>query len=214
VDAEAKANVTDPDSRIMKTRHGFIQGYNAQAVVTQDQIIVAAEVTQDRGDVHQLHPMLSQAQANLRQAGVEEPIGQVTADAGYWSEENAEKASQGGPELFVATTRDWKLRQAMKEAPSTQDVMAEGLSLREQMQQKLLTERGREVYSTRGRTVEPVFGQIKEVRGCDRFLRRGLGACDGEWKLICLTHNLLKLWRWLTEQLSSSWARGLRVVTA
>jgi hypothetical protein len=198
---EAKANSVDPDSRIMKTRRGFVQGYNAQAVVTGDQIIVAAEVTQECNDVHQLHPMLGKAESNLSQAGVAESIQAATADAGYWSETNAEQTSADGPELFVATTKDWKQRKALKAAPPPQGPMPENLSPREQMEWKLLTERGREVYATRGQTIEPVFGQIKDGRGCDRFMRRGVAPCDSEWKLLCLTHNLLKLWRRATGQL-------------
>lgn len=198
---EAKANTVDPDSRIMKTRRGFVQGYNAQAVVTGDQIIVAAEVTQECNDVHQLHPMLDKAESNLSQAGVAESIQAPTADAGYWSETNAEQTSSDGPELFVATTKDWKQRKALKAAPPPQGPMPENLSPREQMEWKLLTERGREVYATRGQTIEPVFGQIKDGRGCDRFVRKGVEPCDSEWKLLCLTHNLLKLWRRATGQL-------------
>jgi transposase len=89
VDPEAKANVTDPDSRIMKTRAGFIQGYNAQVVVTEDQIILATEVTVEENDVHQLHPMLEKTRENLQAIGVEDKIKAVLGDAGYWSEANS-----------------------------------------------------------------------------------------------------------------------------
>lgn len=198
---DAKANIVDPDSRIMKTRQGFVQGYNAQAVVTGDQIIIAAEVTQDCNDVHQLAPMMEQAESNLSQVGVEESIEEVVADAGYWSETNVTQTAPDDPELFIATTKDWKQRKALKEALPPQGPMPENLSPREQMEWKLLTAKGREVYATRGQTVEPTFGQIKDGRGCERFMRRGLPACDSEWKLLCLTHNLLKLWRRATEPL-------------
>lgn len=202
VDEEAKANIVDPDSRIMKTRKGYVQGYNAQAVVTEDQIIVAAEVTQDCNDVQQLHPMLEKAASNLEQAGVEETIEAATADAGYWSETNATQAPEDGPDLFVATTKDWKQRKAMKEAPlPPEEEEPENLNPRDRMERKLSTQQGRETYATRGQTVEPTFGQIKDGRGCDYFLRRGIDACDSEWKLLSLTHNLLKLWRWTTGQL-------------
>ena len=202
VDGEGKANIVDPDSRIMKTRKGYVQGYNAQAVVTEDQIIVAAEVTQECNDIGQLHPMLEKAASNLDQAGVEETIEAATADAGYWSQTNAEQAPEDSPELYVATTKDWKQRRAMKEAPLPQaEVEPETLSSRDHMERKLLTQQGREIYATRGQTVEPTFGQIKDGRGCDHFLRRGIDACDSEWKLLSLTHNLLKLWRWTTGRL-------------
>jgi transposase len=102
---EAKANVTDPDSRIMKTRRGYVQGYNAQAVATADQIIVAAEVTTDENDVGQLHPMLAATAHELRVAGVEEAAGAALVDAGYCSEENLEQADPEGPGLFVATRK-------------------------------------------------------------------------------------------------------------
>ncbi|QBS36856.1 IS1182 family transposase [Thermaerobacter sp. FW80] len=204
VDPAAKANVTDPDSRILKTRQGFVQGYNAQAVVTEDQLIVAAAVTQDANDVGQLHPMLQQAQANLRAAGVDKPIRAVVADAGAWSEANVRQAPVEGPELFLATSKEWKQRQAWKDAPPPRGRIPKGLSLRERMERKLRTRRGQAIYAKRSQTVEPVFGQIKTVRGADRFLRRGLAACDSEWKLLCLTHNLLKLWRKVTKGSASS----------
>ena len=95
-----------------------MQEYNAQIVVSQDQIIVAAEVSQDANDKHQLQPMLHQAQANLRAAGVADPIGAAVADAGYWNANEIREVSQGGVELFVATTNDRPKRQGLKEAPS------------------------------------------------------------------------------------------------
>lgn len=189
----SKANVTDPDSRVMKTRRGYVQGYNAQAVVTENQIIVAAEVTQEANDVHQLHPMLKQAERNLEAVGSRERIDVGLADAGYWSQANMEQAE--GPELLVATTKDWKQRKALGEGPPPRGRIPSGLSVRERMERKLLTRRGRELYKKRGKIVEPVFGQVKDVRGCDGFMRRGRNACDSEWKLLSATHNLLKLWR-------------------
>jgi transposase len=195
VDETAKANITDPESRIMKTRSGYIQGYNAQAVVTEEQIIVAAEVTQEANDVKQLHPMIGAAEKNLREIGEEQPIGAVLADAGYWSESNEKQSDPEGPELYVATNKDWKQRKMLGEQPSPKGRMRKDISPRDRMERKLLTKEGRSLYKKRGKTVEPVFGQIKYVRGFDRFVRRGIAACASEWKLICATHNLLKLWR-------------------
>jgi len=192
---KAKANVTDPESRVMKTRTGYVQGYNAQAVTTQDQIIVAAEVTQEANDLKQLHPMLEKAQAEVAGAGVEEKIGVALADAGYWSEENAAEADEEGPELLIATTKDWKQRKAMRERSPPRGRIPKGATRRDRMERKLLTKRGRELYPLRSQTVEPVFGQVKECRGCDRFQRRGNKAAQSEWKMLCATHNLLKLWR-------------------
>lgn len=192
---DAKANVTDPDSRIMKTRKGFVQGLNAQAVTTEQQIIVAEDVTQEENDKQQLHPMLEQAEENRQAVEIEEEIGVALADAGYCSEDNFTTKPAGNVELLVATQKDYKQRNAMAEQPPPEEPMPDNLSPTELMERKLLTERGRRLYKIRGQTVEPVFGQIKDVRGFDRFMQRGIDACRGEWSLICATHNLLKLWR-------------------
>lgn len=192
---EAKANITDPQSRIMKTRLGYVQGYNAQAVATKEQIIIAAAVTQEANDVRQLKPMLGQVNEELRSAGIEEKIGVALGDAGYWSEENVKNAGSDGTELLIATNKDWKQREAMREQPTPRGRIPDGLTAKECMERKLLTKRGRDLYKLRGQTIEPVFGQIKSVRGCDCFMRRGVMAANSEWSLICSTHNLLKLWR-------------------
>jgi hypothetical protein len=192
---EAKANVTDPDSRIMKTQKGYVQGLNAQAVVTEQQIIIAEDVTQQENDKKQLHPMLEQAESNRQAVGIEEKIVVALADCGYGSEENFTQTAAGDIELLVATQKDHKQRKAMKDQPPPDDPIPEGLSPTELMERKLLTECGRQLYKLRGQTVEPVFGQIKDVRGIDRFMCRGAQACRSEWSLVCATHNLLKLWR-------------------
>jgi len=192
---EAKANVTDPDSRIMKTRKGYVQGLNAQAVVTEAQVIVAEDVTQQENDQQQLHPMLEQTQSNRRAIGIQEETGVALADAGYCSDENFTKRPAGDVELFVAVQKDYKQRKTTQDPSPADDPIPEGLSPTALMERKLLTERGRELYKLRGQTVEPVFGQIKDVRGFDRFMQRGIDACRSEWSLICATHNLLKLWR-------------------
>lgn len=194
-DWRAKANLTDLESRIMKTPNGYIQGYNAQAVVTTDQIIVAAEVTQQQNDAGQLDPMVEKASEELRGAGVKQKVRVMLADAGYYSEENVLKADPEGPELLLATSRDRKQRQAMKEASAPRGRIPNKATVKERMERKLLTKRGKALYKLRSKTVEPVFGQIKGARYCDRFMRRGLTPAIGEWRLICATHNLLKLWR-------------------
>jgi transposase len=194
-DPEAKANVTDPDSRIMKTRRGYLQGYNAQAVATADQIIVAADVTADENDVAQLRPMLAATAIELKAAGVEGGVGAALVDAGYCSEENLEQADPEGPELFVATRKDWKQREQMRQAPPPRGRIPGYLSRRERMDRKLRTKRGRRLYKQRSQIIEPVFGQTKACRGIDRFQRRGLANCQSGWKVICGRHNLLKLWR-------------------
>ena len=191
--SEPRANLTDPDSSIMHDSAGYLQGYNAQAVVTQDQIIVAADVTRDASDNHQLVPMVAAAQQNLRVAGVRAPIGAVVADAGYWSQPSA--ACDAGPELFIATKTTGV--RARPRLPRTGRIRASATP-RQRMERKLNTKRGRAIYAKRAITVEPVFGQIKEARGARRFHRRGLHAVDCEWKLLATTHNILKMWRIIT----------------
>jgi transposase len=104
-------------------------------------------------------------------------------------------ADPAGPELLMATNKDWKQRKALREQPPPRGRAPKGLTARDRMERTLLTTRGRRLYKKRGQTVEPVFGQIKSAWDCGRFMRRGTAACDSEWKLLCATHNLLKLWR-------------------
>jgi transposase len=184
------ANPTDPDSRVMKRQYTYLQGYNAQAVVSEDHIVLAAALTQEPVDLHKLHPMLRQARANLAAAGESGTIGVALADSGYYSEANLTAAEPEDPELLVAVMNERDQRRG--------EVSGRGVFKGPRgraMQSKLATERGRGLYSKRGHTVEPVFGYIKDVRRVKRFARRGLRACDAEWKLVCATHNLLKLWR-------------------
>ncbi len=196
VKEEAKANVTDPESRIMKTAKGYVQGYNAQAVATAQQIIIAADVTQEANDVKQPEGMMAQAQSNAAAVGIEEKIDVGLMDAGYWSEANVEALSRADmPEVLIATTKDWKQRKAMREYPPPRGRIPANLSARERMERKLLTNRGRALYKLRGVIIEPVFGQIKDGRGCDRFMQRGCAVTRCEWRLICGAHNLLKLYR-------------------
>lgn len=196
VDADAKANVTDPDSRIMKTRKGYVQGFNGQVVVTENQIIIAAELTTEENDVKQLIPMIEKAEKSIAELGLnDEGIGIVLADAGYCSDANMANMKPDGPECIIAIKKDWKQRQALREAEPPRGRIPESLSLRERMERKLLTKRGRALYRKRGQMVEPVFGQIKTCQGVTQLMRRGFEACAKEWKLICATHNLLKLWR-------------------
>jgi transposase len=194
--ADAKANVTDPDSRIMKTRSGYVQGYNGQAMVTENQIIIAAELTMEENDVKQLIPMIEKAEENMAALEInDETIGVVLADAGYCSDTNMDNERPEGPEYIIATKKDWKQRQELRETEPPRGRIPEKLTLKERMQRKLLTKRGRALYKKRGQIVEPIFGQIKTCRGMQKFMRRGYEACAQEWKLICATHNLLKLWR-------------------
>jgi hypothetical protein len=193
---KAVANTTDPDSRFLHTRNGTVQGYNAQAMVTEHQVVVTATLTRHANDLQQLHPMLEAVDQTLAAAQIQDRPGTLVADSGYWSIANLTTIPDA-PELLIwpaATGRTGKPRKDGKPSQSKSD------GLRAAMFAKLGTEEGKVRYAIRKQTVEPVFGQLKERQGARRFLRRGLAACDAEWKLLCGTHNLLKLWRHLHRQ--------------
>ena len=204
-DPGAKVNLTDPESRIMKARQGYVQGYNAQLVVTVDQIIVAAEVVQDQNDVRQLHPMLKRAEEELEGAGIGKRPKVVVADAGYFSEGNIKGTDPDGPELVVAPANDRRLAQKLAEEGPPRGRIPRGLSARELMERKLLTKRGRALYGLR-KVVEAVVGQVKALG--DRFMRRGRRAARSEFRLLCACHNLLKLWRAVLAGVAGKWKRG------
>ena len=193
--ADTKGNMTDPASEIMKTRQGYVQGYNAQAVVTEQQYVVAPGLTSDANDQRQLHPMLDEAAANLEAAGVTKKIRAGLADAGYCSDKNLTEQRSHGPELLVNTVKDWKRRKALRAQAPPRGRIPNGLTATKRMERKLRTKRGAALYKKRAQTVEPVFGQIKDTRRLDSFCRRGESACESEWAVICATHNLLKLFR-------------------
>jgi hypothetical protein len=168
-----------------------VQGYNAQAVTTCQQVIVAAELTQHTSDLQQLRPMLAATAATLMAAGIPQRPGTLLADCGYWSIANLTELPDV-PQLLIPPARHGrhgKPRKDGKPSASRSD------GLRAAMTAKLASADGKALYALRRQTIEPVFGQIKDVRGARRFLRRGLVACEAEWKLLCGTHNLLKLWR-------------------
>jgi len=190
------ANVTDPDSRLVHTRGGTMQGFNAQAVTALEQVIVAAELTQDANDLQQLGPMLTATAATLGAAGIPQRPGTVLADSGYWTIANLTEI-EGAPELLIPPARHGRQGKPRKDGKPSES-RSDGL--RAAMKAKLASDEGKARYAMRKQTVEPVFGQVKDVRGARRFQRRGLGACQSEWKLLCGTHNLLKLWRHQTTQ--------------
>ena len=195
VDPDTVANMSDPESGIMKARHGWLQGYNAQIVVTTGQIILAADVTTEANDVHQLTPMLDQAQANVASVvGQDAELGAAVADAGYWSDANAATETDTC-ELFIATQKDRAQRTALRDAPPPRGRKPKNMKVRERMQRKLRTKRGRTRYRQRGASVEPVFGQMKHRQGARRFSMRGLDRCRGEWLLDTAVQNLRKLHR-------------------
>jgi len=184
-DPKAQRNFTDGDSRIMKTNDGFIQGYNCQAAVDEaHQIIVAHAVTNQPPDVEHFIPMMEQVANNCGKMPHSS-----SADAGYFSEANAEWALNQGINAHIATGR----RKHDELAPTVRGRPRRDMTLKEMMARKLSTKAGAKVYSRRKVIAEPPFGQIKQARGFRQFLLRGLAKVRGEWSLISLTHNLLKL---------------------
>jgi transposase len=186
-EAKAQRNFTDPESRIMKdaATKSFVQAYNGQAAVDgQAQIITAAEVTQEANDKQQLAGMLVCVKENTGRFPEK-----ASADSGFFSTMQLSDERIAGVDLYVTPDKEAAL--VPKEAEG-EEACSEA-SLVAQMRAKLASEAGRAVYKMRKAIVEPVFGQIKEVRGFRRFSFRGLFAVSCEWKLICLTHNLLKL---------------------
>ena len=180
---EGKVNLTDPDSRLVKTTHGWIQGYNAQPAVNEDQIVLAAEVTIDSGDFGHLEPMVEATEAELERAGLTEGPRVALADAGYWHQKQMESVINRG--IAVLIPPDSKKRTEARAG-------WEG-GYYAFMRRVLATERGGGLYRKRQATIEPVFGNTKFNRGFNRFRRRGRAAARCEWRLITATHNLLKL---------------------
>jgi transposase len=178
-----RVNVTDPDSRSVKTPRGFVQGYNAQLVAADGQIIVAAEVTIGSPDQGQLSPMVQAARRELDAAGAQTPD-TVLADAGYWRNRDIQQLTDQG--LTVLVPPDAHTR--------TEPLPAKRGALYQRMRDRLATPDGRALYKRRMTMIEPIFGHTKANRRVDRFQRRGLAAVRSEWRLIAATHNLLKLY--------------------
>ena len=192
-DDKAQRNFTDPESKIMKTSNkGYDQCGNAQAVATESQVIVAADVTDQANDVRQVEPMIEQMQSNIDAAELDGRVKEFIADAGYFSEGNVSAVESAGMDPFIATQR---LKHNEEISDAAKGRVPDHLSPKQRMARKLRTKKGRETYRKRKWMVEPVFGQIKACRGFRQFLLRGLKQMQGEWKLICLTHNLLKAFR-------------------
>ncbi len=188
-----KVNTTDPESRMMPIRNGWVQGYNAQAVATESQIIIACDVTQDTSDTAQLTPMIAAANRELDAAGVTEPIGVVLGDAGYCTEAVLAGLPDDGPDYYLAARN---MRHGKPRVGSRGRLPA-GATLMDKMDRKVSRKAGRVHYDKRKWIIEPVFGQIKTGRGIRSFTRRGFDAAAAEWKLIAATHNLRKLHRHL-----------------
>lgn len=191
--AKSKRNLTDPDSRIMKdgATKTFHQAYNIQVGVdAQAQIIVATKVVQTGADQEQLIPVLQEVEKNLGRMPE-----RVSADAGYYSQAALTHEAVRAVDLHVPPNQ--------RQPVAWEETLPPEATIQERMWHKLRSKAGREVFSKRKVIVEPVFAQVKHVRGFRQFLLRGLQQVEAEWLLVCLTHNLLKLFR-ATKQLQTA----------
>jgi len=214
-----RASTTDPHSRRMKAKHGFVQGYNAQAATTADQIIVGFHLSQHPTDHHQFGDVFDHVTTTLREAGITphpptthshiepdiEPdiereligassrvdeLGVVVADAGYANEETFARAEAAHVHLIAPLSSDEKLHLGA-DPGAGQDLT--GRPATDRAQAKLRTPTGRDLYKIRGRTAEPVFGQLKDRRGMRQFATRGLASVTTEFSLAATVHNVVKL---------------------
>jgi len=190
-DDKDQYNFTDPESRIMKGSDGFVQGYNAQAAVEPTLLLIVGQtVTEAANDKKQLQPMVEL----IEQQSGQRPEA-ILADNGYCSEENLEhlesvEQPKRKIEGFVATG---KQKHGEHRLPAKRGPLPKGATRVDRMKRKLQTKAGQAVYAARKCVVEPVFGQIKQARGFRQFLLRGKKKVKGEWALLCLTHNILRL---------------------
>jgi transposase len=184
-------NFTDPESRIMKGADGFVQGYNAQAAVEPTLLLIVGQtVTEASNDKQQFIPMVEL----IEQQSGQRPEA-ILADNGYCSEENLERLeSAAAPERkiegFIATGEQ---KHGQHRLPAKRGPLPKGATRVDRMKRKLQTKVGQAVYAARKCVVEPVFGQTKQARGFRQFLLRGKDKVKGEWALLCLTHNVLRL---------------------
>jgi hypothetical protein len=185
----AQRNFTDPESRIMRSRpDGWIQGYNAQAVVDAGhQVIVATTITTSATDTGSLPGLVDAVEANTGRRPKK-----LLADAGYQSDDNLAHLAGKGIDAYVAVRRE---QHSATPRPAPRGRVPTGLSPRGRMARKLTTKRGRAEYARRKAIVEPVFGQIKEATGFRRFSLRGKAKVTAEWHLVCAVHDLAKLFR-------------------
>jgi hypothetical protein len=189
---EPRANTTDPDVRVMRNQKGYVAGYNGQLVVTAQQVIAGAMLSQHPVDRTLLHPLLDQCRDQLAAAGIRPKLHTVLADSGYISDENFARAGADGLRLLAPLAKDPGLRylHTPQRARHLDRFPATARARR-----RLQHPRGRDDYRMRARTVEPVFGQLKTCQKLTMMSRHGLAACENEWLLACAAHNLRKLHR-------------------
>jgi transposase len=186
-DPKAQYNFTDPESRIMKGPDGFVQAYNTQIAVDEQQLIIGQTVTQETNDKKQLMPMVTIVEA---QSGITPT--HLLADAGYCSDENLAAIAATPIDAYISTR---KQKHGERPGPCPRGPLPKTATRVDRMSRKLHRKAGAAVYAARKAIVEPVFGQIKQARGFRQFLLRGLAKVQGEWSLVCTTHNILKLHR-------------------
>ena len=186
-DPKAQYNFTDPESRIMKGPDGFVQAYNVQVAVDDLQLIVGQAVTQETNDKKQLMPMIT----TIAQQSGDTPD-QVLADAGYCSDESLTAIADTPIDAYISTR---KQKHGERPGPCPRGPLPKTATMVDRMSRKLHTKTGAAVYAARKGIVEPVIGQIKQARGFRQFLLRGFEKVQGEWSLVCTTHNILKLYR-------------------
>jgi transposase len=189
---EPRANTTDPDVRVMRNQKGYVAGYNGQIVVTADQVIVGAMLSQHPVDRTLLHPMPGTCRQQLTEAGIRPKLRTVLADSGYVSEENFARGDADGLRLLAPLAKD----PGRHRTRTPQRTRHPGrLPATARATRRMKHHRGREDYRMRARTVEPVFGQLKTCQNLTTMSRRGLTASESEWLLACTAHNLRKLHR-------------------
>jgi transposase len=186
-DPKAQYNFTDPESRIMMGPDGFVQAYNVQVAVDELQLIVGHAVTQETNDKKQLMPMIT----TIEQQSGDTPS-QLLADAGYCSHVNLTAIAETTIDAYISTR---KQKHGERPGPCPRGPLPQTATIVDRMSRKLHTKTGAAVYAARKGIVEPVIGQIKQARGFRQFLLRGFEKVQGEWSLVCTTHNILKLYR-------------------
>ncbi len=189
-----QVNLTDHESRIMPVSGGgFEQGYNAQAAVdVETKLIVTAHVTQQTNDKQELVPTLELLDELPKELG---NVGELLADAGYYSEANVEACRQKQITAYIAMKRDKHNAPLKRQESEQSEEVPEDVNAVKAMKHRLQTQEGKAKYAKRKGSVEPVFGVIKAVMGYRSFLLRGFEAVKGEWSLVCMAYNLKMLHR-------------------